>query len=164
MIDMRISFDLDDTLIVAGEGCLFEPSLKFPYTIFFKEPLRKGTVKLCKELEEHGWELCVYTTSDRSVTYIKKLFRLYHIKLYLIVNQSIHQKVVQGNRCEIQPSKAPSKFGIDLHIDDDSSVKQNGLQYGFRVLIVDKRDQEWDQKVLEEAKRIARLKGLVPNK
>lgn len=56
------------------------------------------------------------------------------------------------------PSKVPSKFGIDLHIDDDTSVKQNGVQFGFNVLILSKTDTEWTVKVLEEAKRIKRIK------
>jgi hypothetical protein len=50
-------------------------------------------------------------------------------------------------------------FGIDLHIDDDISVKQNGIQYGFNVLIVNKNDEDWDYKVLNEANRIIKIKG-----
>ena len=67
-------------------------------------------------------------------------------------------KVVQGNRKEIMPSKVPSRFGIDLHIDDDVSVKQNGIQFGFNVLIISKDDIEWTVKVLNEAKRIKKTK------
>ncbi|HOV28141.1 MAG TPA: hypothetical protein PK566_17525 [Pseudobacteroides sp.] len=57
------------------------------------------------------------------------------------------------------PSKVPSKFGIDLHIDDDISVKQNGMQFGFNVLIISKDDKDWSLKVLNEAKRIMKIKG-----
>ncbi|HEX9061282.1 MAG TPA: HAD family hydrolase [Clostridia bacterium] len=155
---MKISFDLDDTLILTGENCLYEDSIKFPYSILYKERLRKGTVNLCKELASLGYDICVYTTSERSTRYISKLFKLYGIKLNNIVNQKIHMNIVQGNRKEIMPSKVPSRFGIDLHIDDDVSVRQNGVQYGFKVLIVDKNDGEWDQKVLNEARRIIKLK------
>ncbi len=74
-----------------------------------------------------------------------------------VVNQVIHQKLVQGNKKEIQPSKYPPKFGFQLHVDDDESVRQNGRQYGFRVLIIDRNDAEWEQKVLDEAIRVKRL-------
>lgn len=49
-------------------------------------------------------------------------------------------------------------FGIDLHIDDDLSVKQNGIQYGYNVLIIDKDDNDWAKKVIIEAERIKREK------
>lgn len=155
---MRISFDLDDTLILSGEGCLYEKPLRFPYSILYKERLRKGTVNLCKDLINIGYDILVYTTSERSVQYIRRLFGLHGIKLSNIVNQKIHQSIVQGNRKEIMPSKVPSKFGIDLHIDDDISVKQNGIQFGYSVLIIDKDDENWTQKVLHEAIRIKRKK------
>lgn len=79
---------------------------------------------------------------------------MYGIKLANIINLEIHQKKVQGNRKEILPSKLPSKFGIQLHIDDDITVKQNGILYGFKVLILDRNDEEWVQKVLDEASRL----------
>lgn len=151
---MRISFDLDDTLILSGKGCLYEKPLRFPYSILCKERLRKGTVNLCNELKSIGYDIIVYTTSERSVQYIRRLFRSYGIKFSNIVNQKIHQSIVQGNRKEIMPSKVPSKFGIDLHIDDDMSVKQNGIQFGYSVLIINKDDENWTQKVLDEAIRI----------
>ena len=155
---MRISFDLDDTLILTGENCLYENPLKFPFYLFYKERLRKGMVELYKELTDLGCDICVYTTSERSVEYIKRLFKLHGIKLHNIINQKIHQDIVQRGRREIMPSKVPSRFGIDLHVDDDFSVKQNGIQHGFNVLIIDKSDPEWDRKVLNEARRIIRLK------
>lgn len=58
------------------------------------------------------------------------------------------------------PKEVPSKFGIDLHIDDDLSVKQNGIQFGFNVLLISKDDHEWDIRVLNEAKRIKKIKEL----
>ena len=160
---MRISFDLDDTIILTGDGCLYEAPLKFPYSLFYKEQLRSGMVALCKELVSLGWEICIYTTSERSVNYIRNLFKQYGISLYNIINQQIHQEIVQGTRKEIQPSKFPSRFGIDLHIDDDRSVKQNGLQYGFNVLIIDRKDEQWTSKILDEAIRIIKRKESMQN-
>jgi hypothetical protein len=139
---------------------LYEKPLRFPFSILYKERLRKGTVNLCKELISIGYDILVYTTSERSVQYIHRLFGLHGINLSNIVNQKIHQSVVQGNRKEIMPSKVPSKFGIDLHIDDDISVKQNGIQFGYSVLIIDKDDENWTQKVLDEAIRIKRKKDI----
>jgi|LSQX01.2.fsa_nt_gb hypothetical protein len=38
---MKISFDLDDTLILSGKNAFYEPPIKFPYSIFYRECLRK---------------------------------------------------------------------------------------------------------------------------
>lgn len=151
---MKISFDLDDTLILSGENHEYEDAIKFPYSLFYKEKLRKGTLSLFNKLKELGYNISVYTTSERTEYYIRKLFKLHGIKLDLVINLPKHLALVQGKRNEIMPSKLPSKFNMDLHIDDDKSVKQNGIQYGFNVLIIDINDKEWTNKILTEAKRI----------
>ncbi|MFZ5986768.1 MAG: HAD family hydrolase [Bacillota bacterium] len=158
---MKISFDLDDTLILTDKDAIYETPVKVIKAFFFKEKLRKGIRDLCEELKSLGYDICVYTTSERSVGYIKSLFGIYGIKLYNIINQRVHRDLVQGSRKEIMPSKVPSKFGIDLHIDDDISVKQNGINFGFNVLILSKDDKEWSLKVLNEAKRIKKIKELL---
>ena len=154
---MKISFDLDDTLILTGKHALYETPVKKFKAIFYREKLRKGTRNLCGELKSLGYEICVYTTSERSIGYIRGLFDVYGIKLSDVINQKVHKDLVQGNRKEIMPSKVPSKFGIDLHIDDDISLKQNGIQFGFRVLIISKDDNQWWLKVLTEAKRVKKI-------
>lgn len=158
--NMKISFDLDDTLIFTDIDSRYDiPVQRFRGT-FYKEKLRSGTKELCKQLTDMGYKICVYTTSERRVGYIKRLFKLYGIKLALIINQQVHQAIVQGNKKEIMPSKVPSRFGIDLHIDDDISVQQNGVQYGFRVLIVNKKDKGWANKVLQEAEKVKKFKEM----
>lgn len=157
---MKISFDLDDTLILTDEGVIYEKPVRNIKALFYKEKLRNKIINLCIELEKLGYEICVYTTSERSVRYIRGLFKIYGINLLNIINQRIHTEIVQGTRKEIMPSKVPSKFGIDLHIDDDVSVKQNGIHFGFNVLIVLRDDLEWDTKVLNEAIRIKKNKEL----
>ena len=110
---LRISFDLDDTLIISGDKYKYENSIGFPFSLFYKEKLRFGTIKLCQELKILGYSICVYTTSERPIRYIRKLLKLYGIHLEKIINLPLHLKLVQGNRSEIMPSKVPSKFAID---------------------------------------------------
>ncbi len=64
----------------------------------------------------------MYTTSFRSEQYIRGLFRCYGIKFDNIVNGARHAREVQAGHTEAMPSKYPSKYRIDLHIDDDRSV------------------------------------------
>ncbi len=54
------------------------------------------------------------------------------------------------NKTEIQPSKFPSKFRIDLHVDDDPSVKANGDILGFKVIILKEDDRNWKELIINE--------------
>ena len=156
---MRISFDLDDTLFVAEENFKTERALRFPFRVIYKERLRLGTISLMKYIREQKMELWVYTTSYRSENYIRGLFRCYGIKLDAVVNGERHAKEVQAGHTEGMPSKYPSKYRIDLHIDDDKSVSENGKIYGFHVFIVGKQDDAWADKIIKEIERIRRLKS-----
>ena len=51
-------------------------------------------------------------------------------------------------------STLSGKYRIDLHIDDDKSVYQNGQIYGFRVYLIGQQDDEWADKILVEALKI----------
>ena len=151
---MRISFDLDDTLFVSPENFKTEKALKFPFNKIYKERLRLGTIDLMKYIREQDIELWIYTTSFRSVGYIRNLFRCYGIKLDCVVNGERHAREIQENKSEVMPSKYPAWYRIDLHIDDDVSVAQNGRTYGFKVHLVGAQDDEWDKKIIREIEKI----------
>ncbi len=151
---MKVSFDLDDTLFVSPEKFKTEKAPVFPFNLIYKERLRYGTIALLKWIRSQGIELWVYTTSFRSEMYIRGLFRCYGIRLDSVVNGERHSREVQADKKEAMPSKYPSKYRIDLHIDDDISVAQNGRTYGFKVLVVGAQDDEWDKKIMQEIERI----------
>lgn len=151
---MRVSFDLDDTLFVDPEKFKTEKALIFPLRCIFRERLRLGAVGLFRYLREHDIEAWIYTTSYRSERYIRGLFFCYGIRLCEVVNGARHAEEVQRNSHEGLPSKYPSKYRIDLHIDDDISVRQNGDTYGFRVLIVGEDDDMWTEKIISKIEQI----------
>jgi hypothetical protein len=152
---LKISFDLDNTLICFQENAKHEPN-KVPFflKLWFKEPLRLGTCKLMKKLKNHGHEICIYTSSYRSVLYIRLWLCLYGIHIKNIVNQEIHNNYLQKYISHHQPSKNPRLFGIYLHIDDSEGVKLEGERYGFKVCVISPEDENWTQKVLESVKSI----------
>ncbi len=150
---MKISFDLDDTLFVSPETFKVEKELIFPLNKLFKERLRFGTKSLFHYIWEQGIELWIYTTSFRSEFYIRNLFRCYGLKVHTIVNGTRHAREVQGTKHQIMPSKYPAKYRIDLHIDDDYSVAQNGKLYGFHVFLIGPPDDEWVQKIIKEIEK-----------
>lgn len=147
---MRVSFDLDDTLFVSPENFKTEAELKFPFNKIYKERLRFGTIELMRWIREQGIEVWVYTTSFRSEKYIRGLFHCYGIKLDSVVNGERHTREVQAGKREAMPSKYPSKYRIDLHVDDDVSVAQNGRMYGFKVFLIGAQDDRWSEKIKQE--------------
>lgn len=154
---MKVSFDLDDTLFVSPDEFETETVPSFTYKWKYKERLRKGTIALFEKLRAMDVEIWIYTTSFRSERYIRGLLRCYGLEVESIVNGERHAKEVQGERAEAMPSKYPSRYRIDLHIDDDVSVAQNGRVYGFKVFIVGPQDEKWVEKIVAEVERIQRV-------
>lgn len=154
---MRISFDLDDVLFVSPEKYETEPPPRPPFDRFFPERLRKGTPELIRTLQQEGFDVWVYTSSYRSVRYLRALFSRYGIHFDDIVNAQRHLREVQRDRLQILPQKMPQYYRISLHVDDEDVIHENGKRYGFRTLRVCEPDPQWAEKVLKEANRIRTL-------
>lgn len=157
---MTVSFDLDDTLFVDPEKYDTEKELMFPLNKIFKDRLRLGTVELLSKIKENGIRLWIYTTSFRSPRYITAVFRCYGIKIDEVVNGERHYREIQNGRAEAMPSKYPSKYRIDLHIDDDISVLQNGKTYGFKVVLINDESSDWANDIWAEIERIKKRVNL----
>lgn len=151
---MIVSFDLDETLFVNPEKVPTENKLDFPLDRIYRDRLRKGTVELLQWINSNNIKLWIYTTSYRSERYIRNIFRRYGIEIDYIINGKRHAEEVQGSKKEIMPSKYPAKYHIDLHVDDEISVYQNGIAYGFRVYLLKENDTEWGDDLKTEISRI----------
>ena len=154
---MRVSFDLDEVLFVSPETHKTEPELPFPLRNFFRERLRLGTPDLIRELQRQGYEVWVYTSSFRSESYIRRLFRCYGVRFDGIVNGERHLREVQRNSTTQLPQKLPNRYRISLHIDDEAVICTSAGQYGFRAYQLDAQDDDWKEKILAQADRIRRL-------
>lgn len=144
---MKISFDLDDTLICLDAGTPREIN-RVPWFLrrWLNEPLRKGTVDLLQQLAGEGHEIGIYTTSYRSKRFIKWLFRCYGLDLAFIINQHDHEQAFQGSAGRVA-SKMPHRFGIHIHVDDDEYLTQASSKYRFHVIQIDPSDIDWCVKI-----------------
>ncbi len=151
---MRISFDLDDTLICYQEGVAQEPS-RVPWLLrpWVYEPLRLGARDLMRGLSQRGFELWVYTTSYRSPTSVWLWLRCYGIRVRRIINQAVHDRHLRRGPNDYPPSKLPRFFGIDLHVDDSEGVRLEGREHGFDVVVVSPLDPDWTKQVLQAVER-----------
>lgn len=151
---MRISFDLDDTLICYHPGACHEPS-RVPWWLRWcvHEPLRLGAAELLRELAAAGHELWVYTTSYRNPRVVSWWLWCYGVRLRSVINQHRHERYF-GHRGR---SKNPARFRIDLHIDDSWGVwlENLGVAHVCTVLF---DDPEWANRVRDAVARVAENK------
>lgn len=143
---MKISFDLDDTIIPSSKIFPVEEQnwlLKF----FGIEKVRKGTITLFKELKSRRHTIYIYTTSFRPRLRMLLTFHLYGIPVDRFINQEHHDKALKEHKN--RTSKYPPAFGIDVHVDDLPGVKIEGERYNFRTIIIEPTDNDWTRTVLK---------------
>lgn len=154
---MRVSFDLDEVLFVAPQTHKTEPPLPFPLRNLFRERLRLGTPEVINRLQALGYEVWVYTSSFRTESYIRRLFRCYGVRFDGIVNGTRHLKEVQRSNKETLPQKLPNRYRISLHIDDEEIICSSAGQFGFRAYQLNAQDDNWGEKIIEQADHIRKL-------
>jgi hypothetical protein len=147
---MRVSFDLDDTLICYQQGVPREPS-RIPFFLkpWLNEPLRQGTRALITELKAQGCDVWVCTSSSRSPFLVRVWLALYGVWINNVVTQETYVAYLKRFPDSKPPSKNPRVFGIELHIDDSEGVKREGELYGFDVLVIAHDDEQWAERVLQ---------------
>jgi hypothetical protein len=142
---MKISFDLDDTLIPGQKVFPTEPQNLFQKLLGI-EPIRKGAVQLIKQLRDEGHTICIYTTSFRKPLSIRTAFLTYGISVDQIINQSKHDAVLKDKKNVY--SKYPPAFDIDIHIDDSAGVAMEGEQFNFKTIIIGENNPHWVSDIL----------------
>lgn len=152
---IRISFDIDDTLACQAHHCAVEHS-RLPAFVhrWLGEPLRMGTRDLTRELRRRGCSIWVYTSSGRTPSYIRRWLLLHGIHVDGVVNSVRHSHALTARGLTNAPSKLPTAFDIDLHVDDSEGVQIEGQHHGFRVVVVRPDDESWAQRVLHAAAEV----------
>ena len=148
---------LDEVLFVSPQTHKTEPPLPFLLRNLFRERLRLGTPEVINRLQALGYEVWVYTSSFRTEAYIRRLFRCYGVRFDGIVNGTRHLKEVQRNNQEALPQKLPNRYRISLHIDDEETICSSAGQFGFRAYQLNAQDDNWGEKIIEQADRIRKL-------
>jgi hypothetical protein len=142
---MKISFDIDDTIIPGNKNEFPTENRNLFQKIFKVEKIRKGSVNLIKELKEEGNEVGVYTTSYRSKCQIKFQFLTYGIGLNLIINEKLNKRELKTRN--INSSKYPPAFDIDIHTDDSKGVELEGEKLNFKTIYIENGSNGWIEKI-----------------
>ena len=144
---MRISFDLDNTLIPLNIEEFPSVKRSFLQRVVNVELIRDGAKELFNELQLSGHNVGIYTTSLRSKYWIRFQLFSYGIRPDFIINEQSNQKELKNRN--INCSKYPPAFDIDLHIDDSKGVEVEGIRNGFKVLIIEKNDRDWANRIIK---------------
>src|ERR1051326_2116064 len=109
---MRVSFDLDDTLICYQTEVPREPCRK-PYLLkpWFDEPLRQGAPTLMKELQRQGCDIWICTSSYRSPLLIRLWLAWYGVRVGRIITQDTYEAHLHPYPATYPPRKNPRIFG-----------------------------------------------------
>jgi hypothetical protein len=155
---IRISFDIDDTLVCHPNAAAADNGL-LPGFLHRRlgEPLRRGTCALIRELRRRKCSIWIYTSSGRTPQQIRSWLWTHGIRIDGVVNCERHHQELAGHRLSCLPSKYPPAFGIDLHVDDSLGVKMEGDTHGFRVVLVRPDDKLWTQQVLDAVTHVQKL-------
>jgi hypothetical protein len=146
---MRISFDLDDTLILKTVAGPVDDSLPPLQRISIEERLREGTRELMGALVQRGCEIWIYSNSFRGRKELLQWFAACELPVANVVNQQLHdQKREELGLTSLRPGKFPPWFGIDLHVDDSVELEEDARQHGFKVVRVAADDANWVSTVL----------------
>jgi FMN phosphatase YigB (HAD superfamily) len=143
---MKISFDLDDTIISTTKFSLEKKSLWSK--IVKAERIRLGTIVLFKKLRTENHKIYIYTTSYRSKIKIKLMFLSYGIPVDFVINQQLHDQRIRKKGKII--SKFPPEFDIDVHVDDSLGVEMEGKKFGFKTIVVSVDDINWVNNILKK--------------
>jgi hypothetical protein len=149
---LRISFDLDDTLVVYGDDRPTDPCLiPFLLRYWYRDPLREGARSLLHELGERGAEIWVYTSSHRSESAIRRWWKLNRLpKLGGVINQWHHERAMRRLGMARPPTKLPVEWNIDIHIDDSDGVRLEQPAYSsVEIVVVDPSDRTWTKRIME---------------
>ena len=139
---MKVSFDLDGVLFVDPKECEAEPALQFPLDRLFPDRLRRGTVGLIRALQARKDEAWVYTSSFRTETYIRALFRHYGVRFYGIISARRQEDGASGP--------------IALYVGGAQDAADQARNHGYRAVQVTGNDPRWADRVLAEAESIRR--------
>lgn len=149
MSNMRIAFDLDDTIIRGRIPFAIEPLPKNPVKrLFCKEHIRKGSVRLMNDLRCRNHEVWIYTTSFRDPFWTRMMFRAYGTRIDRMINQYENRRQLDKLGARFQHcSKFPPAFGIDLLVDECGGVLEESRRFNFEIIQVDPSHENWHQLV-----------------
>ena len=149
---MKISIDLDDTILVKSDSIHIEENTTALVRGFIEEYFRRGTRKLFAFLSANNVEVGVYTNSYRGKSALDKWFSDNNFHISFVINQQLHDvKRDTQEKPYSLPPKCPHLFDIDIHIDDLEAIKIEAEKFGPTVILASP-NEDWAELIIDELK------------
>ena len=147
----RVSFDLDEVVFCKDEENS-EKKLGFPYSLFFKQRIRKGIPALFYFLKKNGYDIWVYSSEYYSFDTIKRLMKCYHADVDGVVTG---MKVLAKRDENSKLKKAVAeKYRYTLNITDNSIIKISGGSNDFIDREIESTNASWSDEVMKIVKEL----------
>ena len=148
----RAAVDLDEVVFRTEYNELTEKPLRFPFSRIYRDPMRLGIPALFNYLNEHGYDIWVYTARYYSFESIQQYFWLHHTRVCGVVTGT-RRKTSEFAAARARMEKLMSEqYEYTLHIDNDSIVRIDNRTKDYE-------DYEIKGPAIEWARRVADIIG-----
>lgn len=145
----RVAIDLDEVVYREKYDELTEKPVRFPFNRIHKDPMRLGIPALFNYLNEHGYDIWVYTARYYSFDSIQQYFRLHHTRVCGVITGT-RRNVSEFAAAKAQMEKMVNeKYEYTLHIGNDFLVRTNNRTKEFEDYDIKSPAIEWAQHVTD---------------
>lgn len=141
--NMCVSFDLDEILLTDGSEIPAHKKLPFPFSRMYRKTLRRNAPVLIQELQRMGFDVWVYSGEYFSEAYIRRLFRLHHVKVDGILiglrRRGAHKPIREA---------FSKKYRISLHVDNQDVVCVKTQTREYESFAIDAVHEDWASEVV----------------
>ena len=128
--DKRVALDLDEVVYVS-EGEPAEPPLRFPWRRLYPQSFRLGIPSLIWYLNQHGYDVWVYTSQLVSDDEILRLLRHHHAgNVFVVTGTGRNGRHIQRSDTSVE-KMIFEKYPFTFHIDQKSILKISGADHEF---------------------------------
>ena len=144
----RAVLDLDEVVFCAEGDQQAEKKLGFPANRIFRERIRIGIPALFNYLNQHGYDIWVYTPQYYSLDYIRRLFMFYNCRVTGIVTGTARKSPRGASIIKELDKMLEAKYQSVTHIDRNIVFRTVSRRKGIETHNLEKSDDIWSSKVM----------------
>lgn len=152
--DKRVTLDLDEVVFRNPEdGCVEKP-LPFPMNRHFKERIRLGVPALFRYLNDHSYDIWVYTSNYYSMEYIRYMFKHRGVRLTGIVTGTGRKGAKVGASVDLK-KMMEDQYKSTIHIDNDLILRTFSGSKEHDEVALSGAPETWSREVLDALQKMA---------
>ena len=146
--EQRVTLDLEDVVFQSAKDAPAEKALPFPWNRIYPRRLRLGIPALFRFFSNSGYDIWVYTSQYVSMEDIRRLFRLYHLRVCGVVT-GMARKDRAGAGSKAESEAFAIRYHETLHIDNDTILRVNSRNKTFEEYPLSGSDADWSREIMD---------------